>query len=71
MVPALFLTIGTVYCQMHYGIDAAVGAIVGIGATGVVAKQASALGVVPNREDPYHEGHPTEAGRPSGLSNSE
>ncbi len=71
VLPALFLTIGTVYCQMHYGIDAAVGAIVGIGATVVVAKRASTLGVVANREGLYQEGHPTQAGWPSELSDSE
>ena len=70
-LPALLLTIGTVYCQMHYGIDAAVGAVVGIGATVVVARRAPVLGVVSNRKDLYHEGHPTEAGRPSELSSSE
>lgn len=40
-VPAILLTIGTVYCQMHYGIDAASGAIVGIGATLVAARTRS------------------------------
>ena len=71
VLPALLLTIGTVYCQMHYGIDAVAGAIVAFGATVVVTKQALFLRVVSNREDLCHEGHPTEAGRPSELSNSD
>jgi membrane-associated phospholipid phosphatase len=31
-VPCILLIVGTVYCQMHYGIDAAAGVVVGIGA---------------------------------------
>jgi len=36
--PLVLLIIGTVYCQMHYGIDASTGLIVGILATYVAAK---------------------------------
>jgi membrane-associated phospholipid phosphatase len=32
VVPTILLVIGTVYCQMHYGIDAAVGLCIGIAA---------------------------------------
>jgi len=35
LMPTVLLVVGTVYCQMHYGIDAAVGIALGIGA-GVV-----------------------------------
>jgi len=38
VVPAILLAIGTVYCQMHYGIDVVSGALVGIGATVVAAR---------------------------------
>jgi len=31
-VPCVLLTVGTVYCQMHYGIDAALRVLVGLGA---------------------------------------
>jgi membrane-associated phospholipid phosphatase len=31
-VPCILLIVGTVYCQMHYGIDAATGIVVGVGA---------------------------------------
>jgi len=32
LVPTVLLIVGTVYCQMHYGVDAASGLIVGLGA---------------------------------------
>jgi membrane-associated phospholipid phosphatase len=32
LVPTVLLVIGTVYCQMHYGLDAAVGLLVGLAA---------------------------------------
>ncbi len=35
LVPTILLVVGTVYCQMHYGIDAAAGLLVG-GAVGLV-----------------------------------
>ncbi len=37
-LPLILLIIGTVYCQMHYGIDAGTGLIVGVLATVVAAK---------------------------------
>ncbi len=37
-LPLVLLIIGTVYCQMHYGIDASSGLIVGILATFIAAK---------------------------------
>lgn len=37
-LPALLLVVGTVYCQMHYGIDALAGLAVGIGAAGVAGR---------------------------------
>jgi membrane-associated phospholipid phosphatase len=32
VIPTILLTVGTVYCQMHYGVDAASGVLVGLGA---------------------------------------
>ena len=43
IVPAILLTIGTVYCQMHYAIDAASGLVVGLMA-GWVAMRETAKG---------------------------
>ena len=37
-LPLVLLVVGTVYCQMHYGIDAAAGLIVGVLASVVAAK---------------------------------
>ena len=37
-IPAALLTVGTVYTQMHYAVDALVGLVVGIGAVVVVEK---------------------------------
>jgi membrane-associated phospholipid phosphatase len=40
LVPTLLLTVGVVYCQMHYGVDALAGLAVGTGVTwGVGRKQ--------------------------------
>ncbi len=41
VLPTILLVIGTVYCQMHYGIDAAVGIAIGVGA-GVIGVRISA-----------------------------
>lgn len=41
VVPTLLLSIGVVYCQMHYGVDAVAGAVVG----GVVAVGCRRLGI--------------------------
>ncbi len=38
VVPAGLLVIGTVYCQMHYGVDALAGVIVGTGAWWVASR---------------------------------
>ncbi len=38
VVPAGLLVIGTVYCQMHYGVDALAGVIVGIGVWWVASR---------------------------------
>lgn len=35
MVPAVLLLIGTVYCQMHYGVDVLAGLVVLAGVAGV------------------------------------
>jgi membrane-associated phospholipid phosphatase len=40
MVPTLLLTVGVVYCQMHYGVDALAGLAVGAGVTWVVGRKA-------------------------------
>ncbi|MBI4421062.1 MAG: phosphatase PAP2 family protein [Gemmatimonadetes bacterium] len=32
LAPSILLTVGTVYCQMHYGVDAAAGTVVGLAA---------------------------------------
>lgn len=37
LVPTLLLTVGVVYCQMHYGVDAIAGLVVGGSVTGAVA----------------------------------
>lgn len=37
-IPTLLLTIGVVYCQMHYGVDALGGLVVGAGVTWVLGK---------------------------------
>jgi hypothetical protein len=39
MVPTLLLTVGVVYCQMHYGVDALAGLAVGVGATWAVGRK--------------------------------
>lgn len=39
-VPALLLTVGTVYCQMHYAVDTLAGIVVGVGAAWVGARVA-------------------------------
>ena len=44
-VPSLLLTIGVVYCQMHYAVDALAGVVVaGVVLTGVVAVERRELG---------------------------
>lgn len=40
LLPTLLLTVGVVYCQMHYGVDALAGLAVGAGVTWVVGKKA-------------------------------
>jgi membrane-associated phospholipid phosphatase len=37
VVPTLLLTLGVVYCQMHYGVDALAGALVGVAISGSFA----------------------------------
>jgi membrane-associated phospholipid phosphatase len=44
-VPTVSLTVAVVYCQMHYGVDAVAGLLVGAGVTAVVNRLD-----VPNRE---------------------
>lgn len=39
LIPTLLLTVGVVYCQMHYGVDALAGLLVGGLVTGLVGKQ--------------------------------
>jgi membrane-associated phospholipid phosphatase len=39
VVPTLLLTIGVVYCQMHYGVDALSGLAVGAGVTLAVGRK--------------------------------
>ena len=39
LVPTMLLTVGVVYCQMHYGVDSLAGLVVGMGVTGVVARK--------------------------------
>jgi membrane-associated phospholipid phosphatase len=39
MVPTALLTIGVVYCQMHYGVDALAGLLVGGAVTGLVGER--------------------------------
>lgn len=36
LIPTALLTVGVVYCQMHYGVDALTGVVVGAGAVGLV-----------------------------------
>jgi membrane-associated phospholipid phosphatase len=38
LVPALLLPVAVVYCQMHYGVDALAGLLVGAGVTAVVER---------------------------------
>jgi membrane-associated phospholipid phosphatase len=38
VVPTMLLTIGVVYCQMHYGVDALAGLLVGVGVAGAVGR---------------------------------
>ncbi|MEP6688277.1 MAG: phosphatase PAP2 family protein, partial [Gemmatimonadales bacterium] len=40
LVPTLLLTVGVVYCQMHYGVDALSGLVVGVVVALVVGKLA-------------------------------
>ena len=35
----MLLTVGVVYCQMHYGVDSLAGLVVGMGVTGAVARK--------------------------------
>jgi membrane-associated phospholipid phosphatase len=39
LVPTLLLTVGVVYCQMHYGVDALAGLAVGTGVTWAVGRK--------------------------------
>ena len=39
LVPTMLLTVGVVYCQMHYGVDSLAGLVVGMGVTGAVARK--------------------------------
>ena len=39
LVPTLLLTVGVVYCQMHYGVDALAGLAVGAGVTWAVGRK--------------------------------
>lgn len=41
LLPTLLLTVGVVYCQMHYGVDALAGLAVGAAVTGLVGKSGS------------------------------
>ena len=38
LIPTVLLIVSTVYCQMHYGVDAAAGIVVGLGASIVAAR---------------------------------
>jgi membrane-associated phospholipid phosphatase len=49
LVPTLLLTVGTVYCQMHYAVDALTGVVVGLAA--VVAGRLVGGGRVTSREE--------------------
>jgi membrane-associated phospholipid phosphatase len=49
VVSAAFLTAGTVYCQMHYAVDATAGLLVGLAAW-ALARQARRRDLLPNRE---------------------
>jgi membrane-associated phospholipid phosphatase len=62
MIPAILLTVGTVYCQMHYGIDAISG--VAVGAVAFVAAGRF-------QESREFTARGTEARRPSGTANAE
>jgi membrane-associated phospholipid phosphatase len=42
LIPTLLLTVGVVYCQMHYGVDALAGLAVGVLVTWAVNRKASA-----------------------------
>jgi hypothetical protein len=44
-VPTLLLTVGVVYCQMHYGVDALAGLVVGAGVTGALLHKPTTLRV--------------------------
>jgi hypothetical protein len=44
------LTVGVVYCQMHYAVDALAGLVVGAGVTWLVNKNAGENSVSGNRE---------------------
>jgi membrane-associated phospholipid phosphatase len=37
-VPTVLLTVAVVYCQMHYGVDAVAGLLVGAGVTAFVER---------------------------------
>jgi membrane-associated phospholipid phosphatase len=40
LVPTFLLTVGVVYCQMHYGVDVLAGLAVGAGVAWTVGKKA-------------------------------
>jgi hypothetical protein len=42
-VPTLLLTVGVVYCQMHYGVDALAGLIMGALITAAVLHKTTTL----------------------------
>jgi membrane-associated phospholipid phosphatase len=42
LLPTLLLTLGVVYCQMHYGVDALAGLLVGVAIAGVVGRTSPA-----------------------------
>jgi membrane-associated phospholipid phosphatase len=44
LLPTVLLTIGVVYCQMHYAVDALAGLVVGVAVSGVVARLAVLTG---------------------------
>jgi membrane-associated phospholipid phosphatase len=39
LVPTVLLTVGVVYCQMHYGVDALAGLLVGVAVATIVGRQ--------------------------------
>ena len=67
LIPTVLMTIGVVYCQMHYGVDALAGIAVGLLVTWLIGKSVSGDNRRREREPRkpgYDQGAPVETGAP-------